>query len=164
MLYFPLKKQIRDLAYLLFILTFLSMSFEIALKSGSSSSFSDLFMPVMNAFYWPRFVIFQLPSLVIIILSSINKRYYERILKALFIFAAPIVVGLSINLYSSYKLIIPFHQPEQFIQLYYVTLFSKTVVLLGITLLGIIWTFQKKQKTVGFNSLDLQRLVKRVGD
>ena len=88
------------------------MSFEIALKSGSASSFGGLFMPVMNSFYWPRFFIFLMPSIILII--SINKKQYERILKGLFLMAAPIVASVSISLFSSYQIITPFDQPEQF--------------------------------------------------
>lgn len=154
MIRISLKKQIRYLSYPLFVLTFLSMSFEIALKSGSASSFGGLFMPVMNSFYWPRFFIFLMPSIVLIIFVSFNKKQYERILKGLFLIAAPIVASVSISLFSSYQIITPFDQPEQFTQLYYVTLFSKFVILLGITLLGMIWTFQKEPKITNDRTLD----------
>ena len=112
MIHISLKKHIHNLSYLLFVFTFLSMSFEIALKSGSASSFGGLFMPVMNSFYWPRFFIFLMPSIILII--SINKKQYERILKGLFLMAAPIVASVSISLFSSYQIITPFDQPEQF--------------------------------------------------
>ena len=154
MIRISIKKQILYLSYLLFVLTFLSMSFEIALKSGAASSLSGLFMPVMNSFYWPRFVIFLMPSIVLIFFVSINKKQYERILKGLFLIAAPIVASVSFSLFSSYQIITPFDQPEQFTQLYYVTLFSKFVIMLGITLLGMIWTFQNDHKITNDRTLD----------
>lgn len=154
MIRISIKKQILYLSYLFFVLTFLSMSFEIALKSGAASSLGGLFMPVINSFYWPRFVIFLLPSIVLIFFVSINKKQYERILKGLFLMAAPIVASVSFSLFSSYQIITPFDQPEQFTQLYYVTLFSKFVIMLGITLLGMIWTFQNDPKISNDRTLD----------
>lgn len=154
MIRISIKKQILYLSYLFFVLTFLSMSFEIALKSGAASSLGGLFMPVMNSFYWPRFAIFLLPSIVLIFFVSINKKQYERILKGLFLMAAPIVASVSFSLFSSYQIITPFDQPEQFTQLYYVTLFSKFVIMLGITLLGMIWTFQNDPKISNDRTLD----------
>ena len=149
-----IKKLILYLSYLFFVLTFLCMSFEIALKSGAASSLSGLFMPVMNSFYWPRFVIFLLPSIVLIFFVSINKKQHERILKGLFLMATPIVASVSFSLFSSYQIITPFDQPEQFTQLYYVTLISKFVIMLGITLLGMIWIFQNDPKISNDRTLD----------
>lgn len=146
MIRFSLKKQIHYLAYILFVLTFLSLSFETALKSGSASSYGDLFIPITDSFYWPRFIVFLLPSLILIVLSSLEKKQYERVLKGLFLFSAPIVASQNIDLFSAYAIIPCPNQPENFIQLYYIASIFNALIWLGIITIGMIWTFQKESK------------------
>ena len=139
-----LKKQIHYLAYFLFIFSYLSLSFETALKAGSASSFRDLFLPITDSFYWPRFIVLLIPSLVLIALSSIQKIQYEYVLKGLFILSAPIIFSRNIDIFSAHVIITPLNQPEHFMQLYYVTSCCNALIWLGIIILGLFWSFQKR--------------------
>ena len=139
---------IHYLSFLLLVLSYLSLSFETALKSGVFSSYGDLFTPITHIFYWPRFAFLLAPALVLIILSSINMKNYEFILKGFFLFTAPVIISNNLSLFSAPNAIPHLNQPQQFIQLYYYASWIKSITWMGIILLGLTWTFQKKQQPV----------------
>jgi len=144
-----LKTPIHYFSFLLLVLSYLSLSFETALKSGVFSSYSDLFTPITHIFYWPRFALLLAPALVLIILSSVKMKNHELILKGFFLFASPIIVSNNISLFSSPNVIPILNQPQHFIQLYYYASWCKSITWMGIIILGLIWTFQKELKPVG---------------
>ncbi|HAT1722207.1 TPA: hypothetical protein I8Y83_002758 [Legionella pneumophila] len=139
-----LKTPIHYLSFLLLVLSYLSLSFETALKSGVFSSYSDLFTPIIHIFYWPRFALLLSPALVLIILSSVKMKNYEFILKGFFLFTAAVIVSNNISLFSSPNVIPPLNQPQHFIQLYYYASWCKSITWIVIITLGLIWTFQKQ--------------------
>lgn len=139
-----LKTPIHYLSFLLLVFSYLSLSFETALKSGVFLSYSDLFSPITHIFYWPRFALFLTPALVLIILSSVKMKNYEFILKGFFLFIAPIIIINNVSVFSAPNAIPNLNQPQQFIDLYYYASWSKSITWVGIALLGLIWTFQRK--------------------
>ncbi len=143
-----LKTPIYYLSFLLLVLSYLSLSFETALKSGVFSSYDDLFTPITHIFYWPRFALLLAPALVLIILSSVKMKNYEFILKGFFLFTAPIIISNNISLFSAPNVIPHLNQPQQFIQLYYYASWIKSITWMGIILLGLIWTFQKEPQSL----------------
>ncbi len=143
-----LKKVIHYLSFLLLILSYFSLSFETSLKSGISSSYSDLFIPITQVFYWPRFFLFLTPALVLIIFSSEKMKNFEFILKGFFFFSTLIIINNNINLFFDSNLIPNFHQPQQFIWLYYLVVRIKSITWIGISVLGLIWSFQKKPQLI----------------
>ena len=78
-----LKTPIYYLSFLLLVLSYLSLSFETALKSGACPSYDDLFTPISHVFYWPRFAVFLAPAVILIVLSSDKMKNFESILKGL---------------------------------------------------------------------------------
>jgi len=143
-----LKKVIHYLSFLLLILSYFSLSFETSLKSGISSSYSDLFIPITQVFYWPRFFLFLTPALVLIIFSSEKMKNFEFILKGFFFFSTLIIINNNINLFFDSNLIPNFNQPQQFIWLYYLVVRIKSITWIGISVLGLIWSFQKKPQLI----------------
>ncbi|HAT1945878.1 TPA: hypothetical protein JBJ85_15490 [Legionella pneumophila] len=143
-----LKTLIHYLSFLLLVLSYLSLSFETALKSGVFSSYSDLFTPITHFFYWPRFALLLAPALVLIILSSVKMKNYESMLEGFFLLTTPVIISNNLSLFSASNAIPHLNQPEQFIQLYYYASWIKSITWMGIILLGLIWTFQKKPQTV----------------
>lgn len=135
-----LKTPIHYLAFLLFFLSYCSLSIETNLKSGVFFNFSDLFNPMMLVFYWPRFVLFLAPSLILIILSSVRMKNYEFFLKVFLIFSAPVII----NIHSLSPHVIPhIGQPQQFIHLYHYIYLAKSITWIMIVSLGLVWTFKK---------------------
>lgn len=138
-----LKKKIHYLSYFLFVFTFLSLSCETALKSGTLSSYSDLLTPITYSFYWPRFILFLIAPLTIILLSAYEGKQYNFILKGLFLFMTPIILSRNIDIFSTYNLIPNLNQPKHMIQLYHYMTSVNSALWIVIIILGIIWTFQK---------------------
>lgn len=139
-----LKTPIYYLSFLLLILSYLSLCFETALKSGVCPSYDDLFAPITHIFYWPRFTVFLAPAVILIVLSSDKMKNFESILKGLFLFTGPVIISNNLSLFSAPNEIPHLNQPQQFIQLYYSVSWIKSITWMGIILLGLIWTFQKK--------------------
>lgn len=149
-----LKKKIHYLSYFLFIFTFLSLSFETALKSGAASSYSDLLTPITYSFYWPRFILFLIPSIVLILLSAHKKKQYDFILKGLFLFMAPIIVSRNMDIFSTYNLIPNLNQSKHFIPLYHFVTAVNAAIWMGIIILGIMWMFQNNNYMHYKNNLE----------
>lgn len=139
-----LKTSIYYLSFLLLTLSYLSLSFETALKSGACPSYEDLFAPITHIFYWPRFAVILAPTLILTVLSSDKMKNFEAILKGFFLFTGPIIINNNFSLFSAPNVIPHLNQPQQFIQLYYYVSWIKSITWMGIILLGLIWTFQKK--------------------
>lgn len=143
-----LKTSIYYLSFLLLVLSYLSLSFETALKSGVFSSYGDLFTPITHVFYWPRFALFLAPALALIVFSSEKMKNFEFILKGFFLFTALVIIGNNISLFSAANLIPNLNQPQQFIQLYYFVAWIKSIIWIGISILGLIWSFQKEPQPI----------------
>ncbi|HAU0316929.1 TPA: hypothetical protein JBF53_15020, partial [Legionella pneumophila] len=94
-----LKTLIHYLSFLLLVLSYLSLSFETALKSGVFSSYSDLFTPITHFFYWPRFALLLAPALVLIIFSSVKMKNYESMLKGFFLLTTPVIISNNLSLF-----------------------------------------------------------------
>ncbi|MFT4058968.1 MAG: hypothetical protein QM652_05405 [Legionella sp.] len=138
-----LKKKIRYLSCLLFVFTFLSLSIETALKSGTASSYADLLSPITYSFYWPRFTLLLMPSLAIILLSAHKKKQSDYILQGLLLFMAPIIVSSNLDIFSAYNLVPNLNQPKHFMQLYHFVTAANAALWMVIIMLGLIWLFQK---------------------
>lgn len=139
-----LKKLLHYLSYPLFISSLLYFSFEFALKSGKIFTYRELFIPLMQPFFWRRIILFLLPSIVLIFLSAYKKT--DSILKSLLLVTGPIVISKNIHIFSAYNWIPNLHQPNQLLNLYYFVSVCSAVLWISISTLGFIWVFQKDDK------------------
>ena len=72
-----MKKQIKLLSYLFLLLIFISSYLEIILTLQYGDPNISLMEPLITPFFWPRLIFAILPSIALIIFSSVRKQWAD---------------------------------------------------------------------------------------
>ena len=133
-----MKQQIKRLSYLFFVFIFISSYLELILVLQYGNPNISLIEPFTTPFFWPRLIISVIPSIVLIVFSSVRKQWADLGL-ILWVGAA---LGHAINTINSVFHPLKYlpNQHDNVIQtLYVITNSAQFVVLLSIIGFGVMF-------------------------
>jgi len=136
-----MKKQIKHLSYLFFVLIFISSYLEIILRLQYGNPNIPLTEPLTTLFFWPRLIISVMPAIALIIFSSVKKQWADVAL----ILSMGTAIGHTFN--TMHNVFHPFTylitRSDNPLNLFYIISYSaQYIVLILIIILGVIFCFK----------------------